>query len=305
MSGENLIMEKRPELQEPALIAGFGGWPNAAGISTEVVNNLREIVGAQKIGEINPEEFYVFTSVAPITTRPVTEVRGGVVDELFFPNQEIFAWSAKGEGKDLLLISGVEPDLKWQTYADIIFQLTSEFGVKQLYTLGGYYDNVPHTKAPRISAVVNDSALKKRLQGQDVVYTDYQGPTSIQSFLLMESRKYNVESISLWGAIPYYIKVNYPKAYHKLLGILLQLLEIELDISYLEEAARKMDVELALKIKEDPKLADYVKELERVYEMSMEQPEHIDPEDIVDDIQEFLKRERGEEEEEDEEEEEE
>jgi len=300
MTFEQLIMEKKPELKHPAMVTGFAGWPNAAGVSSEVVNHLREIVGAQKIGSINPEEFYTFTSVAPIITRPVTLVRGGVVDDMTFPPNEIFACSSGDKGSDLLLISGIEPDLKWQTYADIIFKLASDFGVRRLYTVGGYYDNLPHTREPRVSAAVNDSVLKKKLEAFDVAFTDYQGPTSIQTFLLLESRKYDIESISLWGAVPYYIKTNYPKAYHKVLEILSHLLELELDIVYLKEAAKKMDAELESKIREDPKLSEYVKELERAYDLSQSPPERVNTDDIVTDIQEFLKRQRDDEVEEDE-----
>lgn len=302
MSVEHLVIERKPELREPALVTGFAGWPNAGGVSSETVNHLRNVVGAQKIGEINPEEFYVFTSVVPLTTRPLTMVRGGVVDDMTFPANEIYAWSAKGEGSDLLLISGIEPDLKWKTYADAVFRLASEFGVRSLYTVGGYYDNVPHTREPRVTAAVNDSVLKKRLQGLGIAYNDYQGPTSIQTFLLLESRKYDIDGISLWGAVPYYIKVNYPRSHHRVLEILSHLLGLKLDISYLKEAAQKMDAELELKIREDPKLSQYVKELERAYEIGEGSRTPVNTDDMVDDIQEFLRDQRGEEEEEDEEE---
>lgn len=297
MNDRHLIIDKRPHLHEPALVTGFAGWPNAAGVSSETVTHLKNVVGADKIGEIVPEEFFIFTSIAPLTTRPITIVKNGVVDELIFPSTELFACATEGNGSDLLLLTGIEPDLKWKTYVDTLFGLAKDYGVKRLYTIGGYYDNVPHTKEPRVSAVVNDSVLKKQLEGTGVIYTDYEGPTSIQTYLHVESRRHDMECIGLWGAVPYYIKVNYPKAYHKVLTILGGLLGLELDLSFLQEAARKLDSELADKIKGDPKLAEYVKGLERTYEIYEEPSRGSSGEDIAFDIQEFLKRQRREKEE--------
>ena len=57
-----------------------------------------------------------------------------------------------------------------------------------IYVLGGLYDNVPHTRPVRISCVAEDPALRQRLAEHGVLFSDYQGPSSIHTTLLVGCR---------------------------------------------------------------------------------------------------------------------
>jgi proteasome assembly chaperone (PAC2) family protein len=169
-----LLLTKQPSLRAPYLIAGFAGWPNGGGVSTDVVEYLKSFLAAERIGEITPEDFYVHSSPA-LASRPIVTIREGVVRSLQFPTNELYAWQSQDGEHDLILLLGIEPDLHWQQFAEAVLACMQTFTVQRLYTVGGYLDYAPHTRMPRISGVVTQEALLQELAPYEIELTDYEG----------------------------------------------------------------------------------------------------------------------------------
>ena len=214
-----LVLTKRPSLRAPYLIAGFGGWPNGGNVSTDTVYFLQSTLKAEQIGEITSDDLYIYSSPT-LASRPITVIREGVLESLRFPSNTLFACQRLGAAHDLLLLQGIEPDLHWQQFADAIIECLQTFKAQRLYTIGGYLDYAPHTRMPRLSAVVTHEALKDELEAYDVDLTDYEGPTSIQSYLLAACRAQGIEGISLWGGAPSYVQGSYPRLTQAMLAVL-------------------------------------------------------------------------------------
>src|SRR5215475_11658915 len=250
-----LVLTKRPSLRAPYLIAGFGGWPNGGNVSTDTVDFLQSTLEAERIGEITSDDLYIHSSPT-LASRPITVIREGVLESLRFPSNTIFACQRLEAEHDLLFLQGIEPDLHWQQFADAVVECLQIFRAQRLYTIGGYLDYAPHTRLPRISAVVTHEALKAELESHDVDLTDYEGPTSIQSYLLATCRAQGIEGISLWGGAPSYVQGSYPRLTQALLQCLSQLCHLPLDLGEIQEQAIELEAMLPEQIARTPDLAD-------------------------------------------------
>jgi proteasome assembly chaperone (PAC2) family protein len=214
------------------------------------------------------------------------------LESLRFPSNTLFACQRLGAEHDLLLLQGIEPDLHWEQFADAIVECLQTFKAQRLYTIGGYLDYAPHTRLPRLSAVVTHEVLKDELEVYDVDLTDYEGPTSIQSYLLATCRAQGIEGISLWGGAPSYVQGSYPRLTQALLQCLSQLCHLPLDLGEIEEQAIELEATLHEQIDSNPELADYIKRLEQVYDQAEGPQPDMNTDAIVDEIQQFLRRRR-------------
>lgn len=287
-----LVLTKQPPLHSPYLIAGFAGWPNGGGVSTDVVDFLRTYLTAERIGEITADDFYIYTSPS-LASRPIVTIQQGVVQSLRFPTNEIFAWRSQDRAHDLVLLLGVEPDLHWPHFAAAVLECMQTFGVQRLYTIGGYLDYAPHTRVPQISAVVTQDVLHEELVPHDVELTDYEGPTSIQSYLLSLCQEWGIEGVSLWGSTPSYIQGAYPKITQSVLQLLSRLWHLPLELELLEEQIAELEASLTEQIETNPELADYIRRLEQAYDQAEPEAPPLETDAIVDEIQQFLRRRRG------------
>jgi proteasome assembly chaperone (PAC2) family protein len=286
-----LVLTKRPSLRAPYLIAGFGGWPNGGNVSTDTVYFLQSTLKAERIGEITSDDLYIYSSPT-LASRPITVIREGVLESLRFPSNTIFACQRLEAEHDLLFLQGIEPDLHWQQFADAIVECLQIFRAQRLYTIGGYLDYAPHTRMPRISAVVTHEALKAELELHDVDLTDYEGPTSIQSYLLAACRAQGIEGISLWGGAPSYVQGSYPRLTQCMLQFLSQIWHVELDLEEIEEQVSELEATLNEQIEANPELADYIRRLEQAYDQDEGPQPDMNTDAIVDEIQQFLRRRR-------------
>ncbi len=286
-----LVLTHTPALRAPYLIAGFAGWPNGGSVSTDVIEFLCSYLAAERIGEITAEDFYIYSSPA-LASRPTVVIRQGLVRTLRFPANELFAWQRQDGAHDLLLLQGIEPDLHWQQYANAVLECLRIFGVQRVYTIGGYLDYAPHTREPRISAVVTHEGLREELHTYGVELTDYEGPTSIQSYLLALCQEQGVEGISLWGGAPSYIQGAYPKVTQSVLRLLSQMWQLPLELSALQDQAEELEASLHEQIDSNPELADYIKRLEQAYDQAEDEAIQPEPDTMMEEIQQFLRRRR-------------
>jgi proteasome assembly chaperone (PAC2) family protein len=287
-----LVLTKHPALHAPYLLAGFGGWPNGGGVATDAVDFLQSYLAAERIGEIASDEFYIYSSPT-LASRPVTAIRRGLLQSLRFPANVLYAWQRpEGGDHDLLLLQGVEPDLHWQQFVDAVLECLQTFQVQRVYTVGGYLDYAPHTRVPRLSAVVTHETLKTELAQHDVDLTDYEGPTSIQSYLLSLCQERGIEGISLWGGTPTYIQGAYPRVTQGMLHLLSQLWNLPLALDEIEAQAVELEETLREQIDGNPELAEYIKRLEQAYDLAEREQTDLETDTIVEEIEQFLRRRR-------------
>ena len=287
----NLVLNQRPALDAPHLIAGFAGWPDGGGVSTGVVDFLTSYLAAEPIGDIAAHDWSMYTSPL-LASRPVVKIQQGLIESWHVPTNELYAWKSEGKAPDLLLLQGIEPDWSWQDYVAAVMDCVEIFGVQRVYTIGGYLDHAPHTRAPRLSAIATDAALLNTLRPYDIEPHDYDGPASIQTYLLAHCQEVGVEGLGLWAGTPSYISGLYPRVTQVMLEFLSRYLPLSLELGAFEEQTAELESSLHEQIDSSPELAEYIKRLEHAYDTEEIEPPEMGPDAIVDEIQQFLRRRR-------------
>lgn len=295
MENNETTVRKLPELQNPVLIAALAGWSDAAQVATGTVLFLVKNLDATGFAQIEGAQFYDFS-----ITRPKVTVDRGLITSLQLPHNSFFYWKNQKSNHDLVLLHGIEPQSNWQKFVDTILDLAIKLKVWRIYALGGLYDSTPHTREPRISGIVNRTELLPVLQEHNIVPINYQGPSSLHSFLLNNCAHRNIEAISLWGHAPFYVRVETnPMACLGLVKKLTELLEIEIDTRELLIAGEHLQDMLNRLLSDNEELQMYIKKLEEQYEL-----EGITPGEpsqgadrIVREVEDFLRNQRLKEEE--------
>jgi proteasome assembly chaperone (PAC2) family protein len=284
-----LILREEPALHAPSLVLGFAGWANAAALSVEVVAQLQSLLHTEAIGTLEAPECYVTTNPS-LAHRPITTIRGGLIEELRLPVTEVHALQGAETQPGLLLVQGLEPDLHWHEYVEALWGLIDRFGVRRVYTIGSYYDQIPHTRPPHVTGVVSEVRLKAAVRSQHIDFTSYEGPTSIQTFLLYTCQQRQIEGISLWGGVPPYLQGSYPKGVVRILSVLSKLIGFSIDSSALQSWVNEFEGVLQQQVAKNDELGAFIKQLETAYDQSMTDTDVQEGDEIVEEIQQFLRQ---------------
>ena len=249
------IHERPPPLRRPVLLAAFRGWNDAGEAASGAVSTLAEAFGATAFATIDPEEFFDFQATRP--TIRFDESGGRRID---WPGNR-FSWAPlPGAARDLVVLEGTEPNLRWRTFAQGIAELALGLHVEQVVTLGALQVDIPHTRASPLTCNASDAELARRL---GVRRSSYEGPTGITGVLHQASIAVGMEAVSVWVGVPHYLAATpYLASALTLADCAARLLgtEVALDGLAREAAAQRDDI--AELLDDDEDLAEYVSELE-------------------------------------------
>ncbi len=246
----------KPKLRRPVLVTAFQGWNDGGQGATIAAGYLARSLDAARFAEIDPEEFFDFQA-----TRPHVSLLDGETRELTWPENAFFHARARGLDRDIVLLIGVEPNLRWRAFADLVHGLAREVGVEQLVTLGSLLADVPHTRPAPVSAGGGDRELIEQL---DCTASQYEGPTGIVGVLQDVFRRSGAETMSFWAAVPHYVSLTpSPRAALALCDRVVRLLDIDLDLGELEQAVESYTEHVNEAVAGDEETVSYVEALER------------------------------------------
>ncbi|MCY4528603.1 MAG: PAC2 family protein [Chloroflexi bacterium] len=291
---DDLTIHNIPERPLPYMIAAFAGWADAAESTTRAIRFLNRTLGTQKVAEISPEEYYDFTS-----TRPRTLLDDNGERSIAWPATDFHAYLPDDDSPGLLLLSGVEPNLKWKTYCETVIAIADRYGVELMVTLGSLFNTVPHTRPFPVSSIVSSrEKLGKRLLDIGAFDSPYQGPTAIHTVLSDLCRQRGLDHISLWGHGPHYLpSMPNPKLSYTLLDKVQRLLGIDIALEDLRRAGDRFEQKATESIANNGEIVEYVRRLEEAFDASQTPkplPDDLtSPDEVIRDLEEFLKSERN------------
>jgi proteasome assembly chaperone (PAC2) family protein len=257
-----------PQLRSPVMVCAFAGWNDAAGSATTALTTAAESLDAEVIAQIDPEEFFDFQA-----NRPTIRLTEGQTREIEWPGNVLMTATPAGAERDLVLVAGTEPNLRWRTFADGIADAAETLGVEMMVTLGALIADVAHTLPVPITGLASDEELVERL---DLSRSNYEGPTGVVGVLHDACRRRGIPSASLWAAVPHYFAaVPNPKAALALLRRLEGLVGVAVEASGLEEESDSYESQVSRAAAANPEIEELVQRLEA------EQRESLDVEEDV------------------------
>jgi predicted ATP-grasp superfamily ATP-dependent carboligase len=269
------------------MVCAFQGWNDAGDAASNAVSFLASALQARSFARIDSEEFYDFQANRPTIRFDERETR-----EIVWPTVEIFEAQAPRAPRDLVLVQGVEPSMRWRAFSTHLVDLAEALGVQLVVSLGALLGDVPHTRPVSLSGHASDGVLLERLGIQP---SSYEGPTGIVGVLHTACARAGLPSATLWASVPHYVAAAAnPKAALALLRRVEVLIGVSVDVSELEVAAADYERQVGLAVRSDPDIQAFVERLEQ----AADSEERVFPDDvpsgdiIASEFQRFL-RQRG------------
>jgi proteasome assembly chaperone (PAC2) family protein len=252
-----LQWEYRPDgLRAPALICAFKGWNDAADSASSALSFVGTALNATRFATIDPEEFYDFQSV-----RPRVKLVDNHARAIEWPAVELYEARVPRAPRDLVLMVGTEPSMRWRTFTKVIIDLAEALGTQLVVTMGALLADVPHTRPVSVTGLASDPGLVARL---GLTRSSYEGPTGIVGVLHAACQDAGLPSASLWAAVPHYIAAApNPKAALALVRKLEGLVGVAVDATDLEDAAGDYDRQVNAAVQSDPDVQAFVEQLEQ------------------------------------------
>jgi DNA-binding GntR family transcriptional regulator len=171
-----------------------------------------------------------------------------------------------GVGRDVVLIRGIEPNMRWKQFTHEILGVCHELGVELVVTLGALLADSPHTRPVPVTGTSSDEGLTRSLHLEP---SRYEGPTGIVGVVQDACTRAGVPALSIWAAVPHYVaQPPCPKATLALLRHIEDLLDMPIPLGDLPEDARAWERGVDELAEEDPEVADYVRSLEEAKDLT-------------------------------------
>jgi proteasome assembly chaperone (PAC2) family protein len=243
-----------PVLRQPVAIAAFEGWNDAADASTAVIDHLEQAWQARPVTALDPEEFYDFQVTRPILTL-VDDAR-----HVEWPSTRFTVATPAGTDREVVLIRGIEPSMRWRTFCDQLLEICHALEVTRIVLLGALLADVPHTRPLPVSGSGSGGELAQRLK---LTPTRYEGPLGIVGVLHEACSRADLDAVSFWVHVPHYANnPPCPKATLALLHRLEEILDLPVPLVDLAEEAAEWEARVQAATEQDAELAEYVRELE-------------------------------------------
>jgi proteasome assembly chaperone (PAC2) family protein len=244
-----------PHLRAPVMVCAFRGWNDAAAAASTALATIGNSLDGQLIAHLDPEEFFDFQS-----TRPTITLDEGQTRRIEWPENNLIAVEVPGADRDLVLLDGTEPNLRWRTFSETIATAADALGVEMVITLGALIAEVSHTLPVPITGLASSEEMVEEME---LERSSYEGPTGIVGVVHDLCRQNGLDSASLWAAVPHYVAaVPNPKAALALLRRLEGLTGIAVEASELEEETADYEEQIGRAVAANPEIEELVQRIE-------------------------------------------
>ncbi len=278
---EEVVWYRKPLLSDPVAILAFEGWSDAGNTASGCIENICGNYDVEPFAELNSEGFYNYQM-----RRPVVEVKAIGERNFHWPQTSFYSVEDYKLKREVIIVFGEEPSMKWKKYSENISNVLIELGVKKAVTIGAFFGQVAHTLPVPIFGVSDDPTFHSRF---NVLPTNYSGPTGITSVVGHDLRDRGIETSGLWAAVPHYLSSGvYPKGIGALLNKTSDILKIEIDDSGIQSEGQHFDTKISKAMENSQDLAEYVSKLEEA-EINIE--DSFSEDNLVEQIEDYLNNE--------------
>ncbi len=243
------------ELTDPIVVAAFEGWNDAGDAASTAIEHLQLSWDATAWQEIDPDPYYDFQ-----VSRPTVRLVDGVTREVTWPTTRLAVCRPPGASHDVVLIHGIEPNMRWRAFCEELLGMLDGTGVHTVVTLGALLADAPHTRPVPVTGTAYDGESATRF---GLERSRYEGPTGIVGIFQDACVRAGIPAISFWAAVPHYVsQPPSPKATLALLHRVEEALDLEVPLSNLPEQAEEWETTVSEMAEEDEDVRNYVRALE-------------------------------------------
>lgn len=247
-------------LRDPALVCAFTGWTDAGDSASSAVGVISRRLGAQRCATVDPELLYTMQSYRPHIT-----VRDGVASDVEWPTVELRAAVVPTAGRDLILVTGPEPAMRWQSLSETLIETAKSLGATFVVTLGGLLSDVPHTRPVPITGIATDPDLIAPI---GAMLPDYEGPTGLTGVVHFEAQRQGLQAATLLAHVPHYVAgVPSPKATLALVEAVETLTKVPVPTARLRAASERYEQQVSEAVERDPERRELLERLEQMADL--------------------------------------
>lgn len=242
-----------PELKNPVMVISFTGWVDGglagAGAAAVLATQLQS---SRTCANLDLAEYVDLQQ-----TRPTVSLIDGETRRVHWPTIELVAGVA---GRDVLLVTGPEPSVRWRDVSTELVEFASSVGVREAVSLGGMPSPVSHRRPISVLATASSRSLA---QESGALRADYLGPTGIQTVLQVALGAADIPTVGLWAQVPHYVAgTPSPPAIRALLARLAELTRMTVDLAGLDDQTAEYNEQVESGLAERPDVAALVRQLE-------------------------------------------
>lgn len=258
MSDLQWLPGERPTVVDPVMVVVLTGWIDTGGAAAAAMATIAAECAAVPVATFDDDVFIDFRA-----RRPILELREGLSSVLRW--QHITASVASDRtGRDLVLLSGPEPDMAWHRFARAVVELTTELGVRSMVSLGAYPFTTPHTRPSQISITTPSQDVLARLP---FARSSIDVPAGASALLAHALHDVGIPTMGLWAQVPHYTtSLDYPAAGVALLDALRDAADLVIDATELRQAAVDQRERLDALVAQNAEHAEMLRQLEALHD---------------------------------------
>ncbi len=240
------------ELNDPLMIVALDAWVDAGAAATTAAALLAQ--HAVPIAGIEADGLYDYRA-----RRPTLHIDDGRLRSLDWPRLQVMHRSFAR--RDVLMLSGPEPDYRWQELSRELVMLAQDLGVAEWMTLGSIPAAVPHTRAVSILGIASaDGLLQGGVEAGPI--GTMRVPSAAVSVIDLAVAEAGIPTFGYFAQVPHYISGEYPAAAVALVRAVEPHIGESITTAVLELEARSMAAKLDVAASADDSTQSYVDRLE-------------------------------------------
>ena len=267
-----------PELRDPVMVVVLSGWVDAGMAGAGAMAVLTEQLESKRtFGRIDLSDLLDLQQ-----TRPTVRLHDGAAREVVWPSIDLIAGTL---GRDVVLVVGPEPSLRWQAVLGELTDLATRLGIARAFTLGGIPSVASHRRPIHVLATGTSAELVDEISGWR---SDYQGPGGAASVLQVMLGGAGVPTVALWAQVPHYVAGGpSPIAIRAVLARLRELGGVQVDLTALDEQTQAYVHRVDGGLSDRPDVAEIVRAIEA--DSGDDEPQLPSGDELASELERFLR----------------
>ena len=242
----------------PVMLTALDGFLDAGSASALAVGHLLESSPGRVVASFEVDEFYDYRARRP----PMSFVRDHYSD--YEAPRLVVRLMHDDSRTPYLLLSGPEPDVRWEAFAEGVRAVIESFDVRLTVSMGSVPMAVPHTRPVQVT---NHATSKRLLVADNVWRGEIRIPSSAQSLLELRLGEWGHDATGFVAHIPHYVaQFGYPEAAAAMLRQVGAVTGLQWDTTALEAAGDERQAEIGEQVAESEEVRAVVAGLEQQYD---------------------------------------